>query len=55
MKNKIYKFNKMRNAISFQKHAVKPLWIILGDDEKYWVVIPALANALNKAGYEYAI
>lgn len=28
--------------------------VILGDNEKYWVVTPADAERLVKAGYEYA-
>lgn len=55
MNRKIWKFYEIENAISFQNHAIKPMWIMLGDDNRYWVVIPALAAALEKAGYQYAI
>lgn len=55
MNRKIWKFYEIENAISFQNHAIKPMWIMLGDDNRYWVVIPALAATLEKAGYQYAI
>lgn len=34
------------------ENATKMMMIILGDDGKYWVVTPATAMRLEKAGYE---
>lgn len=33
-------------------HAVKPMMIVLGDDERLWVVTPATAAKLERMGYE---
>jgi len=52
-KNKIFKFNNERYAENFAYGAVKPMRIILGDDGKYWVVTPADAERLYRAGYSY--
>ena len=39
-------------------HAVKPLRVMLGDvvddEPRFWVVTPADASRLERAGYEYA-
>ena len=50
----IYKFTEMANAISFTEHCIKIMMIVLGDDEKFWVVTPAHAARLVKQGYELA-
>lgn len=34
--------------------ATKPMMVILGDDDKFWVTTPANAERLHRAGYEYA-
>jgi hypothetical protein len=50
------KFTSRTNAIDFvNNHAVKPMRIILGDDELFWVVAPAVASYLESQGYEYAL
>jgi hypothetical protein len=45
-------------AIESTQHAVKPVRVMLGDaDERggwFWVVTPADAARLERAGYEYA-
>lgn len=33
-------------------HAVKPMMIVLGDDERLWVVTPTTAAKLERMGYE---
>jgi len=48
------KFSTQDAAKSYSKHTVKMSMIILGDDERFWVVTPAAASALVKAGFEYA-
>lgn len=35
-------------------HATKPMCVVLGDDGRYWVVCPADASRLERAGLEYA-
>jgi len=41
-------------AFDIAAHCMKPHRIILGDDERFWVVCPADAAKLSKMGYEYA-
>lgn len=40
-------------ALSAAKKWGHPCWLILGDDGKVWVVNPADAARVNKAGLEY--
>ena len=47
-------FNSRELAFSSLKHYVKSHRVILGENEKYWVVCPADAARLEKNGYEYA-
>jgi len=51
---RIHRFVERRNAFGFAAHAVKTLWVMLGNDERYWVVTPADAARLEAMGYEYA-
>ncbi|MBZ0284466.1 MAG: hypothetical protein K8L97_27245 [Anaerolineae bacterium] len=51
---KLSKFNDRNLAFSFAQRCTKPHWVILGDDNKYWVAPAGLANQLNQLGYEYA-
>lgn len=51
---KIYRFTTRALAASFANRTEKPMAIILGDDEKYWVVSLANASRLIKSGYELA-
>jgi hypothetical protein len=50
----IFKFGKLANARSFADRARKPMVIILGDDQLFWVVSLALGEELVKSGYELA-
>lgn len=50
----MFKFNALSAAKSFSDRAEKIMAIILGDDNKYWVVTPKQANELIKQGYELA-
>ena len=52
MKKKIYKFNHLGNAYGWMDHSVRPMRIIIGDDQKFWVCTPAVAERLLRAGYE---
>lgn len=48
----IYKFVELTNARSFIEHATKIMLIVHGDDMRFWVVTPADAARLQRAGYE---
>jgi hypothetical protein len=50
----IFKFGKLANARSFANRAKKPMVILLGDDQLFWVVSLALGEELAKSGYELA-
>ncbi len=50
----IYRFSTFWAAKSFADRAVKIWLIILGDDEKFWVVTPTHAAKLLRQGYELA-
>jgi len=41
-------------AESAMSHTVKPMHLLLGDNGRYWIVKPADAQRLERAGYEYA-
>ena len=51
----IYRCTKLSDedrARAYAARTTKPSRIILGDDEKYWIVTPAEATKLEKLGYE---
>ena len=50
----VSKFNHLAIARSFADRARKPMVIILGDDQLFWVVSLALGEELVKSGYELA-
>ena len=56
VKGHIAAFCNLDNAHSYADHCVKPHWIVLGDHDgetgEYWVVTPADAQRLVRAGYE---
>lgn len=50
-----YKFKSLANALSFcYEHCVRPMRVVMGDDEMFWVVTPADAETLRRAGLELA-
>ena len=51
---KPYKFSSWALAQSFIERCRKIYMIILGDDDKFWIVTPADAMRLEKAGYQIA-
>ena len=53
-RNPIYRFRNFGNAQNWVDHGVKPQRIMLGDDERFWVVTPADAARLERQGYEFA-
>jgi len=50
----IYRFRQSELAFSFADRATKSMLVVLGDDERYWVVTMADAERLIRAGYEAA-
>lgn len=50
-----YKFRSRNHALSFcYERCNAPMRVILGDDQLFWVVTPADAERLLRAGYELA-
>jgi hypothetical protein len=49
-----YKFHSRTRAFAFRDHCVALMRVILGDDDLFWVVTPADAERLLRAGYEIA-
>jgi hypothetical protein len=56
VKGHIAVFRNLELANFHADHCVKPHWIVLGDNDgesgEYWVVTPADAQRLERAGYE---
>lgn len=48
----ITKFTTETKARNFIYNASEMLFIVLGDDNKFWIVTPAAAARMEKAGYE---
>lgn len=48
------KFNNLQTAQNFSNRTNKASAIILGDDNKYWVVTLAEMEKLLRGGYELA-
>jgi len=58
IKSTLLRFNTLANATSFINRATYPMRIVLGDHDgergEFWVVTPADASRLERAGYEMA-
>jgi len=52
-KNTPIKFSSLALANSFANNAIKAMAVMMGDDNKFWVVTMADAARLEKAGYEW--
>jgi hypothetical protein len=54
----LFRFNTLVNATGFANRATYPMRVVLGDYDgecgEYWVVTPADATRLERAGYELA-
>ncbi|MFN8993198.1 MAG: hypothetical protein ACK5X3_05970 [Pseudomonadota bacterium] len=48
------KFTSLSTANSFVNNAIKSMAVMMGDDNKFWVVTMADAQRLEKVGYEWA-
>jgi hypothetical protein len=49
-----FRFARRELAFSFAERSTKGLWVMLGDDGRYWVATPARCAQLERLGYEYA-
>ena len=47
-------FLNRTNAFSWSNHTEKTSFVMLGCDERFWVVCGADASRLSKLGYEFA-
>jgi hypothetical protein len=47
-------YTDQTNATNAMLRTAKPSRLILGDDSTFWLVTPADAERLHRAGYEYA-
>ena len=56
VKGHIAVFHSLELANLHVDHCIKPHWVVLGDHDgeigEYWVVTPADAQRLERAGYE---
>lgn len=48
------KYTELETAESACQHATRPLRIVLGDDDHYWVTTPRIAAELEQLGYQIA-
>lgn len=48
------RFTRRDLAFSYAQRAEKPLWVMLGDDERFWVTTPANCARLEQLGYQWA-
>ena len=48
------RYNDRDLAFAAAAHAVKTLWVMLGDDGKFWVTTPANCARLERMGYDWA-
>lgn len=49
-----FRFTRRDLAFSFAHRAEKTLWVMLGDDGRFWVTTPANCARLERMGYEWA-
>ena len=54
MNGLIYRFSAPGLASAFAGRCVKAMTVLLGDDERWWVVTMADSERLLRAGYEAA-
>jgi hypothetical protein len=54
LRNNVDIFNNRENAFGWASMSIKGQIVMLGDNNKFWVVCFADANKLSKLGYEIA-
>jgi hypothetical protein len=55
LRNDVAQFNNRINAFGWANHCIKSHVVMLGDNDKYWVVCFSDAQRLSKLGYEVAM
>jgi hypothetical protein len=50
--SQVYKFSDLATAREFVWRALKPQFILLGDDGRFWVTSAHVAKTLESTGYE---
>ena len=50
----VFKFNNFTNARNFAERGRKPMAIVLGDNQVFWVTSLAIGEVLVKLGYQLA-
>jgi hypothetical protein len=48
------RFTSRELAFGYAHRAERPLWVMLGDDGRFWVTTPANCARLEKMGYDWA-
>jgi hypothetical protein len=51
----VHRFTTLAHALGFADAPGARLWVMLGDDGRFWATTPANCAALERMGYEYAI
>ncbi len=51
---RVSRFTRLDLARSYANRCKKLHLVLLGDDDRYWVDVPRVTDALHLAGYEYA-
>ncbi|MDB5300506.1 MAG: hypothetical protein JWO87_2169 [Phycisphaerales bacterium] len=49
-----FRFTRRELAFFFAERSTKGLWVMPGDDGRYWVATPARCAQLERLGYEFA-
>lgn len=50
----VAQFTSRALAFAYANRAAKTLWVMLGDNGRYWVTTPANCARLERMGYEWA-
>jgi hypothetical protein len=50
----IQRYSRLGSAIEASYHGEKMRMVVMGDDGRFWVMRPAWAQKLERAGYEVA-
>lgn len=51
---RIEAYRTIESARSAAACCVKPMWVMLGENGKFWLATPADCARLERAGYEFA-
>ena len=51
---RVARFASRAQAFDYAARPGRRMWVMLGDDQRFWVARPADCAQLERAGYEYA-